>query len=126
MAMGITEGNVMKKGGSVKKYASGGLAIFGPSISKKDKEILESPLKKENSSVQKTKSGGRVAKYANGGAVSNAAAANLPAMGDKKNVGVDFNAGKAKIASLKKGGSAKKPGLMIAIAVGRKGSARGR
>jgi len=83
MAMGITEGNVMKKGGKVKRYA-------------------------------------------NGGAVSESAAANLPAMGDRKNAGVDFNAGKAKIASLKKGGSAKKPGLMIAIAVGRKGAARGR
>ncbi|MEI8285783.1 MAG: hypothetical protein WCG15_00650 [Actinomycetes bacterium] len=83
MAMGITEGNVMKKGGKVKGYA-------------------------------------------NGGAVSNAAAPNLPAMGDKKNTGVDFKAGKAKIATMKNGGGAKKPGLMIAIAVGRKGAARGR
>ena len=83
MAMGLTEGNVMKKGGKVKRYA-------------------------------------------NGGAVSESAAANLPAMGDRKNAGVDFNAGKAKIATMKKGGGAKKPGLMIAIAVGRKGAARGR
>jgi hypothetical protein len=83
MAMGITEGNVMKKGGKVKGYA-------------------------------------------NGGAVSESAVANLPVMGDKKNTGVDFNAGKAKIATYKKGGGAKKPGLMIAIAVGRKGAARGR
>ncbi len=125
MAMGMTEGNVMKKGGSVKKYASGGLAIFGPSISKKDKEILESPLKKENSSVQKTKSGGRVAKYAKGG-IAESKVANLPARGDKRNAGVDFNAGKAKVATLKKGGMAKRPGIMIAIAMPKKGSARGR
>ena len=61
MAMGITEGNVMKKGGAVKKYASGG-------------------------------------------AVSESKAANLPARGDKCNAGVDFNAGKAKVATMKKGG----------------------
>lgn len=83
MAMGITEGNVMKKGGSVKKYA-------------------------------------------NGGAVAESKAANLPARGDKRNAGVDFNAGKAKVATMKKGGGAKKPSLVIAVAVGRKGSARGR
>ena len=77
MAMGMTEGNVMKKGGGVKRYASGG------------------------------------------------AAPNLPAMGDKKNVGVDFNAGKAKIASLKKGGRPK--GVTIAIVMPmRKSAGRGR
>ena len=82
MAMGMTEGNVMKKGGGVKRYASGG-------------------------------------------AVSNSAASNLPAMGDKKNVGVDFNAGKAKIASLKKGGRPK--GVTIAIVMPmRKSAGRGR
>ena len=31
MAMGITEGNVMKKGGAVKKYASGGAVSAGGS-----------------------------------------------------------------------------------------------
>jgi len=82
MAMGLTEGNVMKKGGAVKKYAKGGIA--------------ESKV------------------------------ANLPAKGDKRNAGVDFNAGKAKVATMKNGGATKKPGLMIAIAVGRKGAARGR
>jgi hypothetical protein len=81
MAMGVTEGNVMKKGGKVKGYA-------------------------------------------NGGAISNAAAPNLPAKGAPKKA--DFNAGKAKIATMKNGGGAKKPGLMIAIAVGRKGAARSR
>ena len=81
MAMGVTEGNVMKKGGKVKGYA-------------------------------------------NGGAISNAAAPNLPAKGAP--LKADFNAGKAKIATMKNGGGAKKPGLMIAIAVGRKGAARGR
>ena len=77
MAMGMTEGNVMKKGGGVKRYASGG------------------------------------------------AVANLPAMGDKKNTGVDFSAGKAKIASLKKGGRPK--GVTIAIVMPmRKSAGRGR
>ena len=33
--------------------------------------------------------------------------ANLPARGDVKNGGVDFNAGKAKIATMKRGGAAK-------------------
>jgi len=83
MAMGMTEGNVMKKGGKVKKYAAGG-------------------------------------------AVSESKVANLPARGDKRNAGVDFNAGKAKVATLKKGGMAKRPGIMIAIAMPKKGSARGR
>jgi hypothetical protein len=83
MAMGITEGNVMKKGGKVHKYA-------------------------------------------NGGAVSESKVAKLPAMGDKRNMGVNFNAGKSKIASLKKGGPAK-GGMTIAIAIPVKKSAgRGR
>jgi len=82
MAMGITEGNVMKKGGKVRKYA-------------------------------------------NGGAVAESKAANLPAMGDKRNTGVDFNAGKAKIASLKKGGMPK-AGIMIAIGIPKRAAGRGR
>lgn len=72
------------------------------------------------------KKGGAVKKYAAGGAVAESKVANLPARGDKRNAGVDFNAGKAKVATMKRGGGAKKPGLMIAIAVGRKGAARGR
>lgn len=83
MAMGLTEGNVMKKGGSVKKYAKGG-------------------------------------------SVSESKVAKLPAMGDKRNAGVDFNAGKAKVATMKKGGMSKKPGIMIAIAVPKKAAGRGR
>jgi hypothetical protein len=83
MAMGLTEGNVMKKGGAVKKYKSGG-------------------------------------------AVSESKVAKLPAMGDKRNAGVDFNAGKAKVATMKKGGMTKKPGIMIAIAVPKKAAGRGR
>jgi hypothetical protein len=84
MAMGITEGNVMKKGGKVQKYAMGGKVM------------------------------------------SEGGVANLPAMGDKRNTGVDFNAGKSKIATMKKGGMAKGPGLMIAIAMPKKSSGRGR
>lgn len=72
------------------------------------------------------KKGGKVGKYANGGAVAESKASKLPAMGDKRNSGVDFKAGKAKVATMKKGGGAKKPALMIAIAVGKKPSARGR
>ena len=82
MAMGITEGNVMKKGGKVRKYA-------------------------------------------NGGAVAESKAANLPAMGDKRNAGVDFNAGKAKVATMKKGGMAK-AGIMIAIGIPKRAAGRGR
>ena len=83
MAMGITEGNVMKKGGSVKKYAKGG-------------------------------------------SVSESKVANLPAKGDKRNSGVDFNAGKAKVATMKKGGMTKKPGIMIAVAIPKRAAGRGR
>ena len=72
------------------------------------------------------KKGGKTKKYANGGAVSESKVAKLPAMGDKRNAGVDFKAGKAKVATMKKGGMSKKPALMIAIAVGKKPSARGR
>jgi hypothetical protein len=72
------------------------------------------------------KKGGKVSKYAKGGAVAESKVAKLPAMGDKRNAGVDFKAGKAKIATMKKGGMSKKPSLMIAIAVGKKPSARGR
>lgn len=62
MAMGITEGNKLKKGGGVKKYA-------------------------------------------NGGAVAESKAANLPAKGAP--LKADFNAGKIKVATLKRGGAAR-------------------
>jgi hypothetical protein len=81
MAMGITEGNVMKKGGAVKRYASGG-------------------------------------------AVSESKAANLPAKGAP--LKADFNAGKAKVATMKKGGKVKMPNLMIAVAIPKKSAGRGR
>ena len=45
------------------------------------------------------KKGGKVGKYAKGGSVSESKVAKLPAMGDKRNAGVDFNAGKAKVAN---------------------------
>jgi hypothetical protein len=50
--------------------------------------------------------GGKVKGYADGGAISEAKVRNLPARGDKKRV-IDKNAGKAKIASFKRGGGAK-------------------
>jgi hypothetical protein len=84
MAMGITEGNVMKKGGKVAKYAGGGKVMPEKGV------------------------------------------ANLPARGDKRNGGVDFNAGKSKVATMKNGG---KTGLGIMIAIGKpmkKPAGRGR
>lgn len=80
MAMGLTEGNVMKKGGAVKKFANGGIA--------------------------------------------ESAVAKLPAKGSPRKA--DFNAGKAKIATMKKGGMTKQPGIMIAIALPKKAAGRGR
>ena len=62
MAMGITEGNKLKKGGGVHKFA-------------------------------------------NGGAVAESKAANLPAKGAP--LKPNFNAGKVKVATMKKGGSAR-------------------
>jgi hypothetical protein len=55
------------------------------------------------------KKGGTAKKYANGGAVMpEAGVRNLPARGDKRNAGVDFNAGKVKVATMKKGGATKR------------------
>jgi len=62
MAMGVTEGNVMKKGGKVKKYA-------------------------------------------NGGAVAESKVANLPAKGSP--LKPNMTTGKAKIATMKRGGAAR-------------------
>ena len=63
MAMGITEGNVMKKGGGIRKFAKGGAVM---------------PESK---------------------------AANLPARGAP--LKPNFNAGKVKIATMKKGGASR-------------------
>ena len=66
------------------------------------------------------KKGGTVKKYATGGKVMHeAGVANLPARGDRKNSGVDFNAGKSKVAIMKKGGK-------VHHAAPRKTSGRGR
>ena len=62
MAMGVTEGHVMKKGGKVKKYA-------------------------------------------NGGAVAESKVANLPAKGSP--LKPNMTTGKAKIATMKRGGAAR-------------------
>ncbi len=48
------------------------------------------------------KKGGSVKKYANGG-IAESKVANLPARGDKRNSGVDFSAGKGKVATMKRG-----------------------
>ena len=52
------------------------------------------------------KKGGAVKKYAKGG-IAESKVANLPARGDKRNGGVDFNAGKVKVATMKRGGGAR-------------------
>jgi len=70
MAMGITEGNVMKKGGKVKKYAVGG-AVSGQGK----------------------------------GSIPNSQVANLPAKGVP--LKPNMLAGKARIATMKKGGAAR-------------------
>lgn len=51
------------------------------------------------------KKGGKVKKYASGGAISESKVNNLPAKGAPRKP--DFNAGKAKIATMKKGGGAR-------------------
>ena len=83
MAMGVTDGNVMKKGG-------------------------------------------KVAKYASGGAISESAVRNLPAKGAP--LKANMTSGKEKIATMKSGGKAK-TGLTVMIAVGKpmkKAAGRGR
>lgn len=52
------------------------------------------------------KKGGSVKKYAKGG-IAESKVANLPARGDKRNGGVDFSAGKVKVATMKRGGGAR-------------------
>ena len=65
-----------------------------------------------------------IQKYARGGAVMpESKAANLPAKGG---VMPPAKATGAKIATFKKGGAAKMPGLTIAIAIPRKAAGRGR
>ncbi len=53
----------------------------------------------------KLKTGGIIRKFANGGAVAESKAANLPAKGAP--LKPNFNAGKVKVATMKKGGSAR-------------------
>ena len=55
--------------------------------------------------VNKLKTGGIIRKFANGGAVAESKAANLPAKGAP--LKPNFNAGKVKVATMKKGGSAR-------------------
>jgi len=72
----------------------------------------------------KMKTGGVVKGYKDGGAISESAVRNLPAKGAP--LKPDMSGGKAKIATMKKGGMSKTPkGLMIAVAIGKK-AGRGR
>jgi hypothetical protein len=72
----------------------------------------------------KMKKGGKVAKFANGGAISESKVRTLPAKGEP--LKANMTSGKAKIAAMKNGGMSKVPkGLMIAVAIGKK-APRGR
>lgn len=53
MAMGITEGNVMKKGGAVSKYASGGI------VNNINDSSQKQPLPKPTGKIATMKKGGR-------------------------------------------------------------------
>jgi len=104
MAMGVTEGNVMKKGGKVQKYANGGQVAFAGSKSKQPAEISQ------QKDVNKI------------GAYPEKMIKNLPAKGNV----TPFDKTTGKIATMKKGGMAKS-GLTIAVAIPVKRSAgRGR
>lgn len=85
MAMGMTEGNVMKKGGKVKKFAKGGSVTFAGSGTGLPAEITN------QKDVNKI------------GAISEKKVANLPAKGSVK----PFDSKTGKIATMKKGGKAK-------------------
>lgn len=100
---GESEANHLKKGGKVKKYAKGG-SVSG-SASGEPNEISHQNKVNKISAYPESK------------------IRNLPAKGVTPKI---TKAVPHSVATLKKGGSAKKPGLMIAIAVGKKPSARGR
>ena len=110
MAMGITEGNVMKKGGAVKKFADGGDARLTnyqeQQVKEQEKPFSNSRLTNyQEQQLKSKKTGGIIRKFANGGAVAESKAANLPAKGAplKPNMAT----GNAKIATMKKGGAAR-------------------
>jgi len=103
MAMGMTEGNVMKKGGKVAKYARGG------SVKKPADVMYNEPKGAERNRI---------------GAVPESKAQTLINNSSQK---LPFVKPTGKIATLKKGGmAAKKPGLMIVVSMGKKPAARGR
>ena len=103
MAMGMTEGNVMKKGGKVLKYAKGG------SVKKPADVMYNEPKGAERNRI---------------GAVPESKAQTLINDSSQK---LPFVKPTGKIATLKKGGmAAKKPGLMIVVSMGKKPAARGR
>jgi hypothetical protein len=107
MAMGITEGNKMKKGGKVAKYAKGGQVSFEGSKSKEPAEIShQKDVNKINAYPEKV-------------------VRNLPAKGI---VTPYTKAQPHAIATMKSGGKAK-GGIAVMIAVGKpmkKAAGRGR
>ena len=103
MAMGITDGNKMKEGGKIAKYAKGG------SVKKPADVMYNEPKGAERNRI---------------GAVPESKARTLINDSSQK---LPFVKPTGKIATLKKGGmAAKKPGLMIVVSMGKKPSARGR
>lgn len=105
---GEAESNHLKKGGKVKKYAKGG-SVRNDSIDGSDSGQPDEITHQKN--VNKI------------GAHPEKGVAKLPAKGVTPKITKPIP---HSIATMKKGGGAKKPGLMIAIAVGKKTSARGR
>lgn len=109
MAMyGESEANHLKKGGKVKKYAKGG-SVKNDSINGSDSGQPDEITHQKN--VNKI------------GAYPESKVRNLPAKGVTPKI---TKAMPHSVATLKKGGMTKKPGLLIAIAVGKKASGRGR
>jgi len=100
---GEQEGNHLKKGGKVRKYAKGG-SVSGSASGEPD-EISHQDKVNKISAYPESK------------------VRNLPAKGVTPKITKPMP---HSVATLKKGGVAKKPSLMIAIAVGKKPSGRGR
>jgi len=105
---GEGEANHFKKGGKIKKYAKGG-GVKNDSIDGSDSGQPDEITHQKN--VNKI------------GAHPEKGIAKLPAKGVTPKITKPVP---HSIATMKKGGGAKKQGLMIAIAVGKKPSARGR
>jgi hypothetical protein len=110
----------LKKGGKVAKYAKGGAVSNAKAMTLINDSSQKQPLPKPTGKIATMKKGGKAKKYAEGGSL--------------KPVDAEENPGLAKLPMhvrnkmgyAKSGGMAKKPALLIAIAMPKKASARGR